>query len=203
MTVDTDKKFITIGFSSSSEIITKLFCEFRYNITSDLATYLLAGIRLDTVHFSKNTDSVTLEMVMKLYKNGTQNDVVQDLFQENYESDVRVNDLVKQLRFHLIRFAIACDSLDIVYTREELAKDVDRALSYGVDASFIIGYLNEEKSMVGISSRSNGKMNDGDIMQELGGGVNITSGATISFDKTAYELCLTLTKKLRNKYYVE
>lgn len=202
-TVPTDKKFVTLDTSSSSEIVAKLLCEFRVTVPNNIATYLLAGIRLDTINFSKNTDSYTLEVVQKLYKNGAQNDIVQELFQENYESDVRVSDLVKQLKFHLIKYAIACDNLDVTYTREELAKAADRALRYGVDASFVIGYLNEEKTLVGVSCRSNGRLNVGEIMQELGGGGNITSAATISENETADELCLTLTKKLKNKYYID
>ncbi|MBQ6841567.1 MAG: DHH family phosphoesterase [Bacilli bacterium] len=41
-TISTDKKFITCGVSSASEIVTKLFGEFRSSIEESLATYLLA-----------------------------------------------------------------------------------------------------------------------------------------------------------------
>lgn len=202
-TIPAEKKFITCGVSSTSEIITKLFCEFRSNIDEKLATYLLAGIKLDTVNYSKNTDPDTMDMIKKLLKSGAKNEEVQDLFQENFESDVRIGELIKHLKFNMFQYAVATSLEGEVYTREEIAKAADKALKYGVDASFIIGYLDEDGKTVAISARSNGKLNVGKIMEELGGGGNPTSAATFSIDKTVEELENILTLKLSNPYYMK
>lgn len=199
-TIDSDKKFITCGVSSASEIITKLFCEFKVNIDENLATYLLAGIKLDTVNYSKNTDTDTLDMIKKLFKSGAKNEEVQDLFQENFESDVRIGDLIKKLKFNMFQYALGVALEGEVYSREEIAKAADKALKYGVDASFIIGYLDEECKTVGISARSNGKLNVGKIMEEFGGGGNPTAAATIVTDATVSDLESSLTLKLSNPY---
>ena len=199
-TIDSDKKFITCGVSSASEIITKLFCEFKVNIDENLATYLLAGIKLDTVNYSKNTDTDTLDMIKKLFKSGAKNEEVQDLFQENFESDVRIGDLIKKLKFNMFQYALGVALEGEVYSREEIAKAADKALKYGVDASFIIGYLDEECKTVGISARSNGKLNVGKLMEEFGGGGNPTAAATIVTDATVSDLESRLTLKLSNPY---
>jgi len=202
-TIETGKKFITCGVSSASEIITKLFCEFRANIDENLATYLLAGVKLDTVNYSKNTDPDTMDMIKKLLKSGAKNEEVQDLFQENFESDVRISELIKKLRFNMFQYAIAVSNLGEVYTREEIAKAADKALKYGVDASFIVGYLDEEGKSVAISARSNGKLNVGKLMEELGGGGNPTSAATVFYDRNISEIEETLTLKLSSPYYIK
>ena len=148
-----------------------------------------------------------MDMVKKLMKSGASNDEVQHLFQENYESDVKVNDLIKGLEFITFQYALGVASPEQIYTREELAKAADRALTYGYDASFILGYLDEDRHEVGVSARSNGKVHVGHIMEELGGGGNDKSAATTSKDKSAEELgeeiklklvvCLTIKLKIQ------
>ena len=201
MTIDTDKKFITCNVTSASEISTKLFCEFKMNIDENLATYLLAGIKLDSNNLDKNTDEDTFDMIKKLYKNGASNPDVQSLFQENYESDIRIGELIKKLKFEIFQYAISVGNDEDVFTREELAKAADKALKYGVDCSFIIGYIDEEKKTSAISARSNGKINVGMIMEELNGGGNYTSAATVSNEDTTKELEEKLTLKLKNPYF--
>jgi len=201
MTINTDKKFITLGVSSASEIVTKLFCEFKMNIEEKLATYLLAGIKLDSESLSKNTDGDTMDMIKKLYKNGANNDDVRVLFQENYESDVRIGELIKQLNFYIFQYAIAIGNDDETYTREELAKAADKALKYGVDCAFVAGYIDEDKTLAAVSARSNGKINVGKIMEDLKGGGNITSAATVSKELSTHELGEQLTLKLTNPYF--
>jgi len=200
LTIPTDKKFITIDVSSASEIITKLFCEFRMNIDEKLATYLLAGIKLDSNNLSKNVDDDTMDMLKKLYKNGANNNDVQVLFQENFESDVRVGELIKQLKFNVFQYAIAVANNDEVYTREELAKAADKALKYGVDCAFVIGYVDEDRTLTAVSARSNGNYNVGKIMEELKGGGNPTSAATVSNELTPQEIGDELVLKLTNPY---
>lgn len=199
-TIPTDKKFITSGVSSASEIVTRLCCEFRNTIDENTATYLLSGIKLDTCGYSKNCDPDTMDMVKKLMKSGANNDDVQHLFQENYESDVKIGELIKQLEFHSFQYAIAVADPSEIYTREELAKAADKALTYGYDASFILGYLDEDRHEVGVSARSNGNVHVGHIMEELGGGGNDKSGATTTLEKSAEELGEEIKLKLVNPY---
>lgn len=201
-TIETDKKFITCGVSSASEIVSRLLCAFRVTLDENIANYLLAGIKLDTVNFSKNADPDTMDMVKKLMKSGAKTEDVQVLFQENFESDVRIGELIKQLKFSIFQYAIAVGGPNEVYTREELAKAADKALKYGMDASFIIGYLDEDATRVAISARSNGKIDVGKLMESLGGGGNPTSAATLVEGESAEELEGKLSLKLISPFHI-
>lgn len=200
-TIKTDKKFITVGVSSASEVVSKLLIDSKVGIDSNTATYLLAGIKLDTDDLSKNTECDTLGVAQKLLQKGASNEEVQSLFQQSYESDVRIGELIKQIEFNIFQYAIACDGGLQVYTREELAKAADKAMKYGVDASFMIGYIDEDRSKVGVSARSNGKINVCELMGEFGGGGNPMSAATVSTDMNTEDLAHNIKLKLSNKYF--
>ncbi len=60
--------------------------------------------------------------------------------------------------------------------KEELAKAADYLLRYKVDASFAVGYTDDD--VISISARSKGDINVGEIMGELEGGGNTFSAAT-------------------------
>lgn len=199
-TIKTNDKFITIGVSSSSELVSKLLFDLKIGMSSDTATYLLAGIKLDTDNFRKNTDSDTLGICQRLMQKGASNEVIQSFFLRSYESDVKISELLKQIEFNSLQFAITCDASNIVYSREEIAKAADKAMKYGVDASFMIGYINEEKTLVAASARSNGKINVGKIMSELGGGGNPTSAATLTSELSIVELGNEIRLRLGSKY---
>ena len=82
-----------------------------------------------------------------------------------------------------------------------MAKAADEALRFGADASFVVGRLNEKT--IGVSARSKGQINIEPIMQELGGGGNIQSGAAQIEDSNIGEIGKTLKKVLRPNYYYE
>ena len=85
--------------------------------------------------------------------------------------------LVFHKTFHTIKnsYAIACGK-EKIYTKEDLAKAADYIMKYNVDASFAMGLLDENS--IGISGRSNGNINVGNILSLLGGGGHVTSAAT-------------------------
>lgn len=140
-------------------------------------------------------------MIKKLMKSGASNEEVQNLFQENFESDVRVGELIKRLNFHMFQYALAIGDENETYTREELAKAADKALKYGVDASFVIGYIDDEHTLAAMSARSTGKLDVGKLMEEMGGGGNYTSAATVSKEESTSEMGEVLTRKLTNPYF--
>ena len=67
------------------------------------------------------------------------------------------------------KYAITVGDSNTIYKREELAKIADTLLNFnGFLASFVIG--NREDNGIGISARSEGKVNVGKITEKLGGG---------------------------------
>ena len=56
----------------------------------------------------------------------------------------------------------------------------------GVEASYVISHRPD--NLIGISARSNGEVNVQRVMEELGGGGHLSSGATQIADKTIEEV---------------
>ena len=96
------------------------------------------------------------------------------------------------------KYAIALADNNSVYKREELAKIADTLLNFnGILASFVIG--NREDGGVGISARSEGKVNVGSITEQLGGGGDTYNAATvlkeITIDQAKGELIKILNQE--------
>ncbi len=174
-TIKTKYKYIDTKISSTCEIVTKLLCQFGIRYDKNCANYLYAGIMLDTNKLSKSVSSDTFEIVSKLIKRGADINYINNLFMEIFENDRLIQNLVGKSNFQSYNFAITSDK-DNFYTKEDLAKAADYMMKYSVDASFAIGYL--KKDTVGISGRSNGKIDVGSILTKLNGGGNYLSGAT-------------------------
>lgn len=190
-TVDTEYKFIDISKSSASEIVTNLLSSYKHlPISSKTANYLLSGIVLDTRRFRKNTTADTMNAARYLIKKGAQNDYVDDLFLTEFEDDKKINNLVfrntifrmfasSNLENKNIAFVLNREDPKFIYKREELAKAADKLLKYRVDASFAIGYINDE--IISISGRSKSDIDVSDILSNIenvqGGGNPTSAGA--------------------------
>lgn len=218
LTIDTDYLFVDTKQSSASEIMFQLMN--MYNIKMDyrldidnvtdpvnISTYLLSGINLDTSKFLKNTSPQTMTIVSKLMKKGADLNFVNNLFIDDFESDMRIQNLVSKTAWRLFNIGIAInnDDPDMVYTKEELAKAADWLLKYkATDASFAIGYLTpptEEKlAVVGVSARSKGVVDVGEIMRQLNGGGNEFAGAAQINTNDLLEVKLKLERVIRPGY---
>ena len=190
-TVKTDYKFIDINRSSASEIVTNLLSSYKkLNIDSKTANYLLCGIVLDTRRFRKNTSVDTMNAAKYLIKKGAQSDIVDDLFLSEFEEDKKINNLVfrntifrtfasSSLENKNIAFVLNREEPKTIYKREELAKAADKLLKYRVDASFAIGYINDE--IISISGRSKSDIDVADVLSNIenvqGGGNPTSAGA--------------------------
>ena len=199
-TLNANYKYIT-DISSASEIITKLLCLYRIKITPEMATYLLAGIYLDTNRLtSKSAKATTFNIVSKLLEKGGDMNKVNELFTEDFYSDRKVQELVSRTNMIDIVMAFATADENIVYTKEELAKVADYLLKYRVAASFAIGHIDEDT--VSVSARGKGSVNVGEIMKELKGGGNQYSAATRISNTNVEEVKNQLIRTITPKYYI-
>lgn len=199
-TVDANFKYISTEASSASEIIFKLLNMFKVKCCPEIANYLLAGMYLDTNRLTKHVTPDTFKIVAKLMENGADNSIIDGWFEEDFESDKRVLDLVSKTNLYKFSFAVVLAEEECEYTKEELAKVADYLLKYGVDASFAVGKIDE--STISISARSKEKVNVGEVMKELKGGGNCYSAATKITDMTIEEAGNTLVKLIKPKYFV-
>lgn len=198
--VECDYRYIDTKASSASEIITKLLCNFKIKIPSDIATYLLSGIHLDTARLSKNTSSETFKIVSKLLDSKADVNRVSEFFVEDFYSDRKVQNLVNRLDVsHYTIGTIIADENEL-FEAVELAKAADYSLRYGLDAVFALGRIDDDT--ISISSRSHGKVDVGEVMKEFDGGGHQYSGAAKIKYASVEEVGTKLKKLLKNPYYI-
>ena len=160
--------------SSASELVTELL---QYLVeASDLlreeAESLLAGIVLDTKHFTLRTGGRTFEAAAFLRRAGADTTDVQRLFQNDLCEMVSRYDIIRRAEMYRDSFAIAVIPQDGV-DRVAAAQAADELLGLkGVKASFV---LFKNGPNVQMSARSLGEINVQVILEALGGGGNSTT----------------------------
>ncbi len=187
-TIKTPYLYIDDKLSSTCEEISRLLFLYGVKITSVQANYLLAGIILDTNKLSKNVSSDTLQVATKLLQKGADTTVANNMFLEDFEHDRAVQRIVDNTTFPSYVFAIASDREDNnkIYDIEDIAKASDYLLKYQVNATFAIGYIDEET--ISISARSKGIIDVSKIMKVFGGGGNEHAAAARIKGKTINEV---------------
>ncbi len=160
--------------SSASELVTELL---QYLVEpSDLlpeeGEALLAGIVLDTKHFTMRTGGRTFEAAAFLRRAGADTSAVQRLFQNDLTEMVSRYDIIRQAELYRDDIAVATVTEDGV-ERVAAAQAADELLTLkGVQASFVI-YRDGESVLM--SARSLGDINVQVILETLGGGGNSTT----------------------------
>ena len=183
-TVESDNKYIDSNTSSASEILFKIFNKLNVDIEEDLATYLLAGIYLDTNHFKRNVSDETKACIEKLLDLGAKIEEIEELFKEDEETIQRITNLAVNgtiIKEYIdsgltVSFTLNRERPNTIYLGEDIAKVADMNLEKGVDASFTIGYVDD--GIVKVSARGKDNIHVGSVMQQMLGGGNAHSGAT-------------------------
>lgn len=196
-TIDADYKYICMRVSSASEMVARVLNSCRLKFDSTVASYLLAGIELDTKHFQDNTFPKTHGVAEELLARGANRAYISRLFSADFETDRRINDLVfngrllevykrSLLQEQKVAFALKRDAPRTIYKKEDLAKAADKLLDYDAAASFVIGYVSD--GVIAVSARSRSNIDVGNIMCQLGGGGNATSAACRVSNKTPIQV---------------
>ena len=160
--------------SSASELVTELL---QYLIEpTDLlreeAGALLAGIVLDTKHFTQRTGGRTFEAAAFLRRSGADTAEVQRLFQNDLKDMVTKYDIIRRAEMYRGNIAISVVEEPGV-DRIAAAQAADELLTLkGVQASFVIYAV---EGAVLMSARSLGEINVQVILEALGGGGNSTT----------------------------
>lgn len=160
--------------SSTSELVTELL---QYLVEpSDLlheeAEALLAGIVLDTKHFTMRTGGRTFEAAAFLRRAGADTSDVQRLFQNDLSEVTTRYDIMRRAK-------VVHDSIAVVTVEEDgvdrvaAAQAADELLTLkGIRASFVLYRAGRDVMM---SARSLGDINVQMVLEELGGGGNSTT----------------------------
>ncbi|MEA4965522.1 MAG: DHH family phosphoesterase [Oscillospiraceae bacterium] len=164
--------------SSASELVAELlqYAVDPRDVLPEEAMALLAGIVLDTKHFSVRTSGRTFESAAFLRRLGADPVEVKKLLQSDFVSTVARYQIVQKARIYRGKIAIAV--LDQPVTRVIAAQAADELVNISnVSASFV---LFPQGDRIIVSARSIGEENVQVILESLGGGGNpATAGAQI------------------------
>ena len=165
--------------SSASELVTELlqYLVEPTDLLREEAGALLAGIVLDTKHFTQRTGGRTFEAAAFLRRSGADTAEVQRLFLGDLKDMVTKYDIIRRAEMYRSNIAVSVVEESGV-DRVAAAQAADDLLTLkGVQASFVI-YAAE--GAVLMSARSLGEINVQVILEALGGGGNsTTAGARI------------------------
>ena len=160
--------------SSACELVTELlqYLVEPADLLREEAEALLAGIVLDTKHFTQRTGGRTFEAAAFLRRSGADTAEVQRLFQNDLKDMVTKYDIIRRAEMYRNNIAISVVDEPVV-DRIAAAQAADELLTLkGVQASFVI-YAAE--GAVLMSARSLGEINVQVILEALGGGGNSTT----------------------------
>lgn len=190
--------YIESSASSASELVSELIqyeSNNEHKLDKTTASLLLAGIFVDTKNFMVRTSSRTFDVSSYLKNSGADTGLVQYLLSSDLTSFLEISELIAKSEFLSRGIVIACAEEGKVYDSVTAAKTADTLLSMNdIEASFVI--TKRSDGLVGISARSNGKINVQKIMENLGGGGHFTNAATQIKDKSLNEVKSMLYNEL-------
>jgi len=167
------------SYSSTSEIIVDLIknSNTKIPVRPILATFLLAGILLDTDFFKRSVNQNTLDAVMFLKSNGGDIGIATNFLKDEFEEVIAINGILANSTMPVPGIMVAVSSSKDILERTIFAKVAVSAASIkGVQAAFVMGYIGEKT--VAISARSEGEYNVQIVLEAMGGGGHFNSAAT-------------------------
>lgn len=173
--------------SSACELVTELlqYIHDRVQFTPLEATALLAGIAVDTKHFSLHTGSRTFEAAGFLRRSGADTVMIQRLLKEDLDEYIAKAEIIKHAKMLHGHIALAVTEPGRQIPQLSIAQVADTLLNMtDVLASFVVS--ERPDGLVGISARSLGRMNVQVVMERLGGGGHLTNAA-VQLDCTLEE----------------
>jgi c-di-AMP phosphodiesterase-like protein len=158
-----------------AELMTEYIKFLNLKIDENLATILLAAMEVDTNSFNVKTSSKTYLMASYLMNLGANNILKQQLLKEEKNEYIERQKLLETS--FTINKNIAVIALDSkIYEASFLAQIAEDLLLFeDIEASFAIGYIDENKT--GISARSIGNINVKEVIDKFGGGGHLTEAA--------------------------
>jgi len=182
--IDAQINYIEPYASSTSEIVCELlqYFEDEIDLTTEEATLMLAGIVIDTNHFSVATTSRTFDAASYLKNNGANLQELQKNLREDYNTLIQRSRLLANTQRWYKHFGVVMT--DEPLSAKDRAKLAESILTINdFDASVVISHELDGINY-GMSARSLGDVNVQLIAEQLGGGGHLTSSGTSFKDKS-------------------
>ena len=181
--------YIEAGASSTCEILTEMipFISSKVDISELEATFMLAGMTIDTRKWRERTGVRTYDAASALRKLGADPQVAYDYLKDTYEEFVLKSAIMNASESYPDGIVIAAVENEKI-TRSIMSQVADSLLSIqDVKAAFVIAQ-DKSTGINSISARSNGEINVQAIMEAMHGGGHMTAAATQRKDATVKEL---------------
>lgn len=192
--------YIEPSASSASELVTELIQYSSSNpkieLPASFATFMLAGIYLDTNFFrAKTTGMGTFGASMLLKEFGADNTLADSFLKDEFEEySLKTKIMSNSTTPYLGVVVSLADPKDIIEPAT-LAKVANQTLQIkGVNACFVIGRTSEKD--VRISARSDGTINVQSLMEKMGGGGHFSMAAGSFENQTIEEVNTKLLETL-------
>lgn len=192
--------YIESSASSASELAVELlqFHEYNSKMTVTDASIALAGIELDTKHFTKATTSRTFEVAAYLRAQGADNNLIKGLLATEFEKYKKINEIILNSEYVAPGIVVALGKTGHKYDNVATAKAADTLLDMaGVQAAFAL--TNHQNGYVSISARSFKDYNVQTIMEAMGGGGHFNSAATQIYERNINEVWGDLIKIIKER----
>ena len=181
--------YIEAGASSTCEILTEMipFVSSKVDISELEATFMLAGMTIDTRKWRERTGVRTYDAASALRKLGADPQVAYDYLKDTYEEFALKSAIMNASESYPDGIVIAAVENEKI-TRSIMSQVADSLLSIqDVKAAFVIAQ-DKNTGINSISARSNGEINVQAIMEAMHGGGHMTAAATQRKDATVKEL---------------
>lgn len=195
--------YIESSASSASELAVELlqFHEYNSKMTVTDASIALAGIELDTKHFTKATTSRTFEVAAYLRSQGADNNLIKGILATEFEKYKKINEIILNSEYVAPGVVVALGKPDQKYDNVATAKAADTLLDMAdVQAAFSI--TNHQNGYISISARSFKDYNVQTIMEAMGGGGHFNAAATQIYERNIDEVkhdLIALIKERENE----
>lgn len=201
----TDTVYTNIDSSASStaEILTSYITYNANNIPLDkrTATFLLAGICLDTGSFKEHATVSTFEAASQLKNYNADSEKVYDFLKEDFEEYRQKISILNNAETPFYGALIATSPDHDILSSVTLSQVANQAIAIrGIFCAFCIGRTSEHE--VKISARSDGSVNCQMLMEKLGGGGRFTMAAT-AFNDIKVDEVKDKLKSVLNDYLEE
>ena len=194
-TISTEYCIINEEASSACEIVANLIEKYNVSINDKIATVILSGIVLDTNNFVVKTDTDTYYAAYFLTKNNANPKKVQSYLKQDINDYIIRQKVITEVEVIDGKYALTVAPEKLEYKREDLAKIADTLLQFNnIKASFVLGKRTD--GGIGLSARSEGTVNVGEIAENLGGGGNDYDAAAQIKDLTLIQAKEELLKIL-------
>lgn len=188
--------YIEAGASSTCELLTEMipFVSRRTDISETAATFMLAGMIIDTQNWRVRTGARSYEAASELRKMGADPQIAYGYLKDTYDEFVLKSAIMAESR-RLPGGIMVAPVRERGVSRTMISQVADSLLSIqDVNAAFVIA--DNERGETCISARSNGSINVQRIMEMMGGGGHLAAAALqrpkSSVDALQKELIQTL-----------